>query len=135
MSRAFIKEDGAGQDNDSLPDRPVSPGPNYVTPSGKKALEDALRALAEQISAIPILTDNPEAKERRKRFERDFRYYEKRLGSAVVVDNSKNPPGEILFGAVIEADDDRGRNHRFAIVGIDEADAPAGRISWNSPLA
>ncbi|MBI4801381.1 MAG: transcription elongation factor GreAB [Elusimicrobia bacterium] len=128
MSRAFIKGDGAGQDNAALPDRPVTPGPNYVTPAGKKALENAIRALAEQISAIPILTEDPEAKERRKRLECDFRYYEKRLGSARVVDNSKNPPGEILFGAAVEASDDRGRSHRFAIVGDDEADTAAGKL-------
>jgi transcription elongation factor GreB len=135
MSRAFIKEDNSGQDNAALPDRPVPPGPNYVTPAGKKAIEDAMRALAEQITAIPILTEDPEAKERRKRLERDLRYYEKRLASAKVVDNSKNPPEDVLFGAVIEAEDGQGGNRRFAIVGFDEADPPAGKISWDSPLA
>ena len=135
MSRAFIKEDNSGQDNAALPDRPVPPGPNYVTPAGKKAIEDALRTLAEQIAAIPILTEDPEAKERRKRFERDLRYYEKRLASAKLVDNSATPPAEILFGAVIEASDEKGAAQRFAIVGADEADPPAGKISWSSPLA
>ena len=135
MSRAFTKEDNSGQDNAALPDRPVPPGPNYVTPAGKKTIEDALRALAEQITAIPILTEDPEAKERRKRLERDLRYYEKRLASAQLVDNSANPPPDIRFGAVIEAADENGAAQRFAIVGADEADPPAGRLSWSSPLA
>lgn len=135
MSRAFIKEDNSGQDNAALPDRPVPPGPNYVTPAGKKAIQDALRSLAEQIAAIPILTEDPEAKERRKRFEREVRYYENRLASAKLVDNSANPPPDIRFGAVIETADEKGAAQRLAIVGADEADPGVGKLSWSSPLA
>ena len=36
MSRAFVKEDGP--DNEPLPDLPISPHPNYVTPRGLAAL-------------------------------------------------------------------------------------------------
>ena len=43
MSRAFVKEgDGA---LDPLPDLPVSPHPNYVTPRGLAALQARLREL------------------------------------------------------------------------------------------
>jgi hypothetical protein len=37
MSRAFVKEDGP--DTTPLPDLPVSPHPNYVTPRGLAALQ------------------------------------------------------------------------------------------------
>ena len=39
------------------------------------------------------------------------------------------------FGATVKILDEDGKVHRFAIVGDDEADVTAGRISWASPLA
>ena len=42
MSRAFVKEDGP--DNEPLPDLPISPHPNYVTPRGLDALRARLAA-------------------------------------------------------------------------------------------
>jgi hypothetical protein len=39
MSRAFTKEGDAGDD---LPERPVSQGPNYVTPHGLELLRAAV---------------------------------------------------------------------------------------------
>ena len=43
MSRAFVKE-GDG-DLDPLPDLPISPQPNYVTPRGLAALQTRLLAV------------------------------------------------------------------------------------------
>ncbi|MBI5242662.1 MAG: GreA/GreB family elongation factor [Elusimicrobia bacterium] len=134
MSRAFIKEDSGSQGDDSH-ERPHSPGPNYVTPAGRKALEERLDFLSKEIASIPLMTEDLAAKARRARLERDFRYYQKRLDCAVVVDNSKDPPAEVRFGASVEAEDDRGRMHFFSIVGDDEAEARTGKISWGSPLA
>jgi transcription elongation factor GreB len=53
-----------------------------------------------------------------------------------VVDPAAQPSrDEVRFGALVElADEDDGRRI-VTLVGEDEADASAGRISWRSPLA
>ncbi|HBL17893.1 MAG TPA: transcription elongation factor GreAB [Elusimicrobia bacterium] len=135
MSRAFIKEDAGDGGGEELPARPESLGPNYVTPAGQKALEAELRRLEALIAAIPLMTEDLEAKKRRARLERDHRYFQRRVESAVVVDNSETPPAEVRFGARVEGVDEAGAAHCFSIVGEDEADAAQGRISWSSPLA
>ncbi len=47
MSRAFVREDGP--DTTPLPDLPVSPHPNYVTPRGLAALQ---ARLAEKMHSL-----------------------------------------------------------------------------------
>ena len=75
MSRAFVKEgDGA---LDPLPDLPVSPHPNYVTPRGLAALQARLHARQSDLAALRARPDRldklPEAAA-----ERDIRYLESR---------------------------------------------------------
>ena len=45
---------------------------------------------------------------------------------------------QVFFGAtvtIVEMDDAASRSVTYQIVGVDEADAGSGRISWISPLA
>jgi transcription elongation factor GreB len=76
MSRAFVKEDG--HDLAPLPDLPVSPHPNYVTPRGLAGLAARLRARQADLAALRARPDRldklPEAAA-----ERDIRYLEARL--------------------------------------------------------
>ncbi|HKU69785.1 MAG TPA: GreA/GreB family elongation factor, partial [Burkholderiales bacterium] len=51
------------------------------------------------------------------------------------VDPAGQPRDEVHFGATVRMVDEGGKEHRFTIVGDDEADVSAGRISWASPLA
>jgi hypothetical protein len=44
MSRAFVKD--ANETFDELPDRPISPHPNIVTPEGLAAIEAAFDPVA-----------------------------------------------------------------------------------------
>ena len=120
MSRAFIKED---EGDDELPDRPLPSGPNYVTPRGLELLREKVRDLQS-----PGGEASPERK-------RDLRYFRARLGSAVLVDNSKKPPEDIRFGAAVEARDGSGAVRRFMIVGQDEAQEGGGKIAWDCSLA
>ena len=135
MSRAFVKE----QDNESLdelPERPQSPHPNYVTPTGLAALQAQLHALQEQRHH---LLEHPDedllSKETLKQVERDLRYFQGRVDHAILVDLSTQPADEVGFGAVVRCVDEDDQEHEFAIVGEDEADVSAGKISWVSPLA
>jgi hypothetical protein len=74
MSRAFVNED-AGNDRPDLPERPVPPGPNLVTPRGLAALRSALSALQAELQALKSRAERldklPEAAA-----ERDIRWLE-----------------------------------------------------------
>ncbi len=132
MSRAFVKEDRP--DTEPLPDLPISPHPNWVTPRGLAALRDRLeevRAELARLRARPDRLDHlPE-----KAAERDIRYLEARLASAIPVDPAGQPRGEVAFGARVTVADEKGRETVYEITGEDEADVALGRIAPQSPLA
>lgn len=132
MSRAFVKEDGP--DTAPLPDLPVSPHPNYVTPRGLAALQDRLAALRSELARLKARADRLDTLPERAA-ERDIRYVEARLASAIPVDPAAQPPGEVAFGARVTVADEDGREAVYEIVGEDEADAGTGRIAPQSPLA
>lgn len=132
MSRAFVKE-GDGT-LDPLPDLPQSPHPNYVTPRGLAALQTRLRDLQTSIIALKARPERldklPEAA-----CERDIRYFESRLRSAILIDPATLPLSEVAFGLAITVADDHGQQTTYQITGEDEADARLHRIAPQSPLA
>jgi transcription elongation GreA/GreB family factor len=132
MSRAFVKEgDGA---LDPLPDLPVSPHPNYVTPRGLAVLQARLRARQTDLAALRARPDRldklPEAAA-----ERDIRYLESRLRSAILIDPASLPLTAVAFGLAVTVTDDAGLDTTYEITGEDEADAARYRIAPQSPLA
>jgi len=133
MSRAFVNED-AGKDRPDLPDLPVSPGPNFVTPRGLAALKVRLAARQADLAALRTRSERldklPEAAA-----ERDIRWLESRLQAAVTVDPATHDLTEVAFGLEVTVTTDDGRTTTYQIVGEDEADAPRGRIAPQSPLA
>ena len=52
-----------------------------------------------------------------------------------MVDTTNQPREQVHFGALVTIEDDEGGQQEFTIVGDDEADVAAGKISWASPLA
>ncbi len=132
MSRAFVKE-GDGS-LDPLPDLPISPHPNHVTPAGLAALQTRLREAQTRLAALKARPDRldklPEAAA-----ERDIRYLEARLRSAILIDPATLPVTEVAFGHIVTVADEDGLETRFQITGEDEADAAQGRITPQSPLA
>jgi transcription elongation GreA/GreB family factor len=124
MSRAFTKEDDAGDD---LPELPVSPGPNYVTPRGLDLLKSAAQELAERRKAARA------AAKEIKHIDRDLRYLEARINAAIVVPLGKGP--EARFGATVTLQDEAGERHTYRIVGEDEARTDPNLLPWSSPLA
>lgn len=131
MSRAFVREDG--NDLAPLPDLPVSRHPNHVTPRGLAALSARLRARQSDLAQLRGRADRldklPEAAA-----ERDIRYLEARLRSAILVDPASLTLTEVAFGLCVRVDDGA-RETLYEIVGEDEADARLGRIAPQSPLA
>lgn len=132
MSRAFVKE-GDGS-LDPLPDLPISPHPNHVTPAGLAALQSRLLETQSRLAALKARPDRldklPEAAA-----ERDIRYLEARLRTAIPIDPATLPLTEVAFGLIITVADEDGAEHRFQITGEDEADAAQGKITPQSPLA
>ncbi|EEW24659.1 GreA/GreB family elongation factor [Rhodobacter ferrooxidans] len=132
MSRAFVKEGDGGLE--PLPDLPISPHPNYVTPRGLALLQTRL---AEAQARLAALRARPERLDKlpEAAAERDIRYLEARLRSAIPVDPSSQPAGEVAFGARVEVALADGSRQVWQITGEDEADATQNRIAPQSPLA
>lgn len=134
MSRAFVKEDD-GDQSEELPARPISSLPNYVTRSGREFLEAQVLKLGERRTQLAKNRHEPDTIRKLKEVERDLRYFECRLESAILVDHCETSPEEVLFGAEVDVVDAHGVPATYWIVGEDEADAGKGRICWASPLA
>lgn len=132
MSRAFVKN-GEDDDGYDLPDLPLSQHPNYVTPRGLAKLRDRLADAEQRLAAIdPALVD---ARLERAHVQREIRWLQARVGSAIVVTPDGKPHDRVSFGAAVHLVDDDGREYRYRIVGEDEADPEHHRVSWVSPLA
>jgi transcription elongation factor GreB len=132
MSRAFVKE-GTGE-LEPLPDLPVSPHPNYVTPRGYAALKERLLIRQADLQALRARTERLD-KQPEAAAERDIRYLEARLRSAIVTDPTAADTKTAVFGMIVTVTDAEGRKARYEITGEDEADARLGRIAPQSPLA
>jgi len=132
MSRAFVKEND--DQATELPERPQSPHPNFVTPHGLDLLrrrEAALEGQRSQLLADRQLLD----KEHLLVVERDLRYVQDRLAKAILVDVDEQPHDRVDFGATVDTVDEHDVKRHFQIVGEDEADPTAGKLSWVSPFA
>ncbi len=122
MSRAFVKETA---ESAAPPERMIDEGPNLVTPEGLAQIEAHIaRIEASMKSEANVLL--------RETLARDLRYWEIRKSSAEVVTPSND--GTVAFGSTVTIQR-KGREQIFRIVGVDEADAAKGLISFRSPMA
>lgn len=121
-----------------------------LTARGESQLREELKRLkAErpQLSAAigtarehGDLRENAEyhaAKEQQGLAEARIRDIEGKLSNAQVIEVSDlNAGGRVVFGATVRlANDEDGKEMRYQIVGEDEADIKAGRVSITSPVA
>jgi transcription elongation GreA/GreB family factor len=122
MSRAFIKETA---ESAPPPERMVEEGPNPVTPEGMAQIDGHIARLESAMASEPNVL-------LRETLARDLRYWTLRKSTAEVA--APPGPGTVAFGsrATIRR---AGREQTFRIVGVDEADAARGLISFKSPLA
>ncbi len=98
-----------------------------------------IQAIAEA-RAHGDLKENAEyhaAREQQGFIEGRIQEIEGKLANAEVIDVTRmNANGKVVFGATVElSDEDSGKEITYQIVGEDEADIKAGRISINSPIA
>ena len=59
---------------------------------------------------------------------------QKRLDAVEVVDPKTQSGNVVFFGATVEVEDEDGKRRRYQIVGEDESDPTAGRVSYISPI-
>jgi transcription elongation factor GreB len=134
MSRAFVKEADDELSADELPERPLNDHPNYVTPHGLDLLHARLKELQSQRDRLKA-DDEPLARQKLLEIKRDIRYYRAQIERAEIVNSAGQPRDEVHFGATVTIRDEADKRQVFHIVGDDEADIAANRISWASPLA
>lgn len=128
----------------------MSDRPNYITPTGYRALREEYEALfgierpklVETISWAAGNGDRSEngdyiyGRKRLREIDRRIGFLSRRMKSAKVIDPASHEErGRVLFGARVTLADEEDCERIVTLVGEDEADAGAGRISWNSPLA
>lgn len=132
----------------------ISPLPlgvkNYITPGGHRRLQTELDQLWKVERPVLVNTiswaasngDRSEngdyiyGKKRLREIDRRVRFLGKRLERAEVVDPARRGEcDQVFFGATVTVCDENGACSTYAIVGVDEADAGRGHISWVSPLA
>lgn len=121
-----------------------------MTAEGYQALDAELKRLKTQerpavIQAISEarthgdLSENAEyhaAKERQAFIETRLAEIEDKIARAQVIDVSKLSGKQIKFGATVTlVDEDSGDKSKYKIVGEDESDVKAGKVSITSPIA
>lgn len=134
MSRGFVKEDDLELAGTDLPERPISAHPNYITANGYAQLQAQMAQLEQQRLNLSANKDDATAKQKIAMIERDLRYVSARLENAIVTSPNQQAQ-QVLFGAKVTVEDENGLQHRYEIVGEDEADIQADKVSWVSPLA
>lgn len=151
MNKAFVRESDGDDDEELQPALRIPPGTrNYITPAGHARLKSELEHLVkrERPHVVEIVAwaasngDRSEngdyiyGKRRLREIDRRIRFLTKRLDIAEIVDPLRQGDNDqVFFGATVTVADAQGAENTYTIVGIDEADASLGRISWISPLA
>lgn len=151
MSRAFVNDDAPDASQDEAPQLriPIPPGSrNYLTPQGAATLVDELTHLetvelprikaevekAGRGSAAPV----DELSTLRAALARTGRRIEYLSQMAVLAETIVPPESgyqKVSFGATVQVRTQDGKERRYRIVGVDEADPDAGLIGWSSPIA
>ena len=142
MSRGFVKEDDLEHAGTDVPERQISAHPNYVTANGYAQLQAEAVTLEQTIIELKAKKDEQQTQQQLAIANRDLRYVAARLEHALLTkpdaDSSalhKNIPEHVVFGTTVMVEDEEGNRHSYQIVGEDEAEVKAGKVSWTSPLA
>ncbi len=121
-----------------------------ITPAGMAALKSRYDhlftterpAMVETVSWAAGNGDRSEngdylyGRKRLREIDRELAHLARRMKDLAVVDPASQPDkARIFFGATVTVVDEDDREQTLTLVGRDEADASAGRIAWNSPVA
>ena len=151
MNKAFVRESDSEDDEELEPSLKLPAGTrNYITPAGHVRLKSELEELVKRerpkvVEVVAWAASNGDrsengdyiyGKRRLREIDRRIRFLTKRLDIAEIVDPLRQGDNDqVFFGARVTVADADGNENTYTIVGVDEADAARGRISWISPLA
>ncbi|HEY5723066.1 MAG TPA: GreA/GreB family elongation factor [Allosphingosinicella sp.] len=124
MSVAFRRESDEEHKEPRF-ELPIPVGPNLVTSNGLAQIEARVAELEARVKSGGEALELEDAK-------RNLRYWRTRLATAERA--PPPPPDEVGFGSRVGFRH-KGELRRIDIVGDDEADPSAGRISFSAPLA
>lgn len=123
---------------------------NYISPQGFRRLREEYEALfagerpklLETIAWAATNGDRSEnadyqyGRRRLREVDRRINFLARRMKAAKVTDPAKQPDkSRAWFGATVTLADEEENERIVTLVGEDEADAGAGRISFHSPIA
>ncbi|SIR01382.1 GreA/GreB family elongation factor [Pontibacter lucknowensis] len=141
MSRAFVKEDDAGE-APIIPPRAALPAgvPNYVRPQGLEKLRTELEELESERTIVEANRENDADRTRQLTIlNGKLSALNGRIASARVIDPLEQTPDEVRFGATVKlrtlSGGKPGTIRQFTIVGVDEADVTQGLIGFVAPIA
>jgi transcription elongation GreA/GreB family factor len=129
MSRAFTREDDGDGALPDIGERPVSQHRNLVTREGLTAIDHEVARLREELARA-------EAEGERERIalvSRDLRYWNSRRETAEL--SEPHDDKVVRFGMQVTIVNDDDERRTWKIVGEDETDVSAGKISHVSPMA
>ena len=128
----------------------MSDRPNFITPAGYRALREEYEALfgGERPKLLEVIAwaaangdrsenaDYQYGRRRLREIDRRINFLARRMKAAKVTDPARQPDkSRAWFGATVTLADEDDNERVVTLVGEDEADASAGRISFHSPLA
>ena len=127
---------------------PPAPRTPYITPEGETVLRDELTRLwheerprvTREVADAAALGDRSEnaeyiyGKKRLREIDARVRFLSKRLDELTVVRDTPAADGKVYFGAWVRLEGDAGEELTYRVVGPDEFDVEAGRISVDAPL-
>lgn len=151
MSKAFVKEpDGDDEDDPVEPEEDPAPrGPRHITAEGFRAIQLEVERLwwkerprvTEEVATAAAHGDRSEnaeykyGKKKLREIDRRIRHLTKKLERLTVVEPSEEQRGRVYFGAWVTIEDEDGKQQTYRIVGGDETDLAARKISVESPVA
>lgn len=122
---------------------------NYITPQGFKKLQDEFSELfhderpklVETVAWAAGNGDRSEngdyiyGKRRLREIDKRLKFLRDRIESAQVVDPKTVVNQKVVFGATVTILDEDEQTRSYQIVGEDEIEPGANKISWKSPMA
>jgi transcription elongation factor GreB len=150
VSKAFVKEpEGDDDEDDDAPAPAAQKGGNHITLEGFNALKAELDRLwkverprvTEEVSVAAAQGDRSEnaeyiyGKKKLREIDKKIRFLTRRLDAVTVVVPSQEQLGKVYFGAWFTIEDEDGNESTYRIVGTDETDLAAKKISIRSPVA
>jgi transcription elongation factor GreB len=125
--------------------------PHYITRAGARRMQDELVELrtkqrpkiVQDVADAAAQGDRSEnaeyiyGKKKLREIDRRIIYLTKRLETGTVVgpaDREGSATDRVFFSAIVQVEDDDGKQTTYQIVGADEIDLARGLISYRSPL-